>query len=456
VDLNSREAAALAWLVLVTVAVFGMKATRASAVDVVKAFLAPQVFGVTALAAGYAAGSAWLLAHVAVWTPQNLKTTVFWFAGTAFITMMDMRALEKGTKTLRAVAKDAFAASAIVVFLSGLATFPFWIEFILLPLLTVVGMMSVMAQGKPEHARLVGPLSAILSTIGFALLAYSLYQVSVDWRHLDVAQQARELALPIVLTLTFLPFLYGLMLTVAYQDAAIGLGYRIEDPRVRRYAWIRGVLAFGLHLDLFKRYMQAAKVNGPTSRAEVSRIVGDLKRTARRERCPPEVDPADGWSPYDARDFLAAQGLKTDAYRRSIEEWWAESPMLDIGGGIFPDRIAYRIYGTEDAATRLSLVLYVNTLEATDSADALFYNVALELVSTALGDETASRLAASIEQNPLVSMEAGNFQLSLARDDWGAGKRAGYSRRLTIDHPAHRDPWSTDASFTAGTDHPEI
>lgn len=436
IDLNTREAALLVWMGIFIAIIFVMRSTRSSAIGVIKAFLAPKVFGIVLAAVAYTAGCTWLLSRADIWSPRNLKTVAFWFAGTAFVALININELEKDRKTLNSLAAEVFAVSALVIFLGGMEPFPFWAEFLLLPFLTCVGMMAVMAGHRSEHAILVRPLSWILSAVGLVIVTYSLYRVYDDWQRFEALHQAREFGVPIALSLMFLPFLYGLLLMMAYENAAISLCSRIKDRKVRRYAWFRGILSFGLHRELFKRYMQAIKMAGPISRAEVRQSVRDLKNARQREKNPPGVDWAQGWSPYETREFLADRGLLTGFYSRSMAEWAAESCMLNIGGGIFPDRLAYRILGTETAVTELSLVLNVNSLEATDRSDTLFYEAAGALVSLALGDETADRFLEAVRQDERASMKAGDFRLLLTRDDWGVGGQVGYSRRFTVLHPA--------------------
>lgn len=148
---------------------------------------------------------------------------------------------------------------------------------------------------------------------------------------------------------------------------------------------------------------------------------------------------SEGWSPYEARTFLKDDGLTTNDYHHSGSDWWAESPMLDIGGGIIHDRLTYRIAGTETAATRLSLELNANTPGTPEASDARFWETAQRLVARALGADAVQLFATVRGQNEATIGIAGTTMM-LRHDEWGDHlPRGGYSRRFTLRHAAHHE-----------------
>lgn len=441
-ELNTRELALLAWIAICVAGILLSKNIRPSALGVVRALFQTKIIDVLGLAALYTAACVWLLAELHFWEWRNLKTVIVWYLGTAFVAMADTKKLEQGPVTLFSIAKGALAMAALVQFISNVSTLPFWAEFLLVPFFALLGGLLAVAEHKAEHRIVIAPLNAILTVIGLYILGYSIYQVVIGWHKIDGAFQVREFAVPILLTLMFLPFLYGLMVYMGLERAAVRLLFTTEDRPLRRYIWLRGILAFGANVETFERFIHALQMSDGVDRKAVGRAVDTLRRARRREKSPPLVDWSEGWSPYAAREFLAEHGLRTNPYHPTVSDWWAESPYLKLDSELWPDRLIYRICGTETAATELVLRLNVDTPAPSGEGEARFWQMAIALVLEALGGETTERFAAALPTDEPLLMQAGDLTIGLEKDNWEAGTRGGYSRRLTIRHPAHKDPFS--------------
>ncbi|NML04928.1 hypothetical protein [Sphingomonas sp. G-3-2-10] len=441
-DLNTREIALVAWIAIAVTAILFAKSTRSSALGVLGALLQRKIVDAIGLSVFYVTGCVWLLAQADIWVWKNLKTVVFWYLGTAFVAMADVKKLERGPMTLWEILKGSVAVSAFVVFLGGINTLPFLAEFILLPILTVITAMAALAAHQNEHRVLVSPLNTLLACAGLYLVGYSIYRVFSDWQQVDTIHQVREFAVPLALTAMYLPFLYFLMLYMGLENAATRLQFTVPDSSLRKYMMWRGALAFGLQLRTFALYIDTLRRLNVVDKVGVRNAVSEVRKMRRREKNPPLVDFAEGWSPYDAREFLADRGLRTEEYHFSNVEWYATSPNVRLSDEALPDQLVFRISGTETAATMLQLELSVRAARDPAASDTKFWAVAEQLVLQALGDETAERLS-QLASSPQGSMSAGGTTLSTTFDEWGNAELGGHSRKLTIRHPARRDPFSS-------------
>ncbi|QFQ88136.1 hypothetical protein F8A10_11490 [Paracoccus kondratievae] len=242
----------------------------------------------------------------------------------------------------------------------------------------------------------------------------------------------------------FLPFLYGLMLYAAYENAAVRLRFSMKDSPLRRYAFWRGLISFRTDIDLFRRFVRDLGLHDVTDKPTVNRTIRDLRNLKQRESNPPAVPWSLGWLPYQAAAFLSAHDLATKDYHRSFGVWLAESPMKDIGGGLFHDHLTYRIFGNEEAATRLKLVLNANLPGTPDQSDAAFQLTALSLTEKALGLSEREQLEASWDTLSTAPLQFGDVIAALAHDAWGSELRGGYERRFELRHAAHvADGWET-------------
>ncbi len=434
-ELNSREIAILIWLGLVLAYSMRSGEVRRSLLGLVKAFLQHKILLSLGGAALYSAACVWLLWQVGLWEWANLKTTLLWGLTFAFVTMMDVAKLETEPRPLRRLGKEAVNATALIVFVAEFYTFPLWGELILVPLLVMIGGMIVVGESMPNAAPAVRLLTFLQVLAGSSLLIYSLGHIVQELRDFATLATARELAVPMLLSLMFLPFLYLLILWVSYENASLRLRATMGDRKLRRYAIWRGMAAARTDMDLFRRLMRNIQQEEMQDREGIRRAIRQLRELRRRERHPPPVAWVNGWSPYAAQAFLESQGLVTGDYHHGYDgEWWAESPSVEVGGELFKDRLIYRIAGTETAATRLSLELNAHLPGTPAVSDAKFWKLVDLLMQTALGDTQAAPYA-GLEGRDEAEAMSGDVRLRLTRDDWGTAARGGYARRLSLIHP---------------------
>lgn len=442
-ELNTREWAILFWIGAFIVFALRNRRVRHSAMGVVRAFFQWKLQLSLGLALLWSAGCIWMLAQVGWWEWRNLKTSIIWMLTFMFVTMLDVRKLEKGTVALRELAVQTLVGTifvTIIAFVADFYTMPIGVELILVPVLFLLGGLVVVARLNPEHRVLIGPIQRVRAVVGLSILGFSLYKIAGHIGEFVSLPTVREFAVPILLSIMFLPFLYLLMIVMVHEQARIQLDYAATDRRVRRYAYWRGVLAFGGSIMLFKRYIRALRSSEAVDYARVREAIGEVRRIRRREKQPPMVDWSEGWSPYEAARFLLGHGLSTEDYHRTVVDWFAASPAVEIGGEFFKDRLTYRISGTENAVTRLSLELNANLPGTPEVADAIYRRTVLDLIKEALGDETAGRVEALILDDQ-GQLNAGTVRINWDHDTWGIGPRGGYVRRLDITHPAYCDPY---------------
>lgn len=441
-DLNSRELALLLWTGIALLALLLSANLRPALIAVARAMLHPKIASVVGFAAFYSIGCVWLLARAGLWRWDNLKTTIVWFAATAVVAIASTKQLERGASALWALVRDAISITAIVLFVGSINTLPFLVEFLLVPILTAVAVMVAVAERQPENRIVIAPLNSLRIIVGLLIIGYSVYRLIADWQKFDAELQIREFFIPIALTLMFLPYLYGLILFMGFENATIRLKFKIKDQSLRRYVWWRGIVAFGASSTNFMRFVHAIQMSEVTDRTGVKSVLATLRRSMQREKSPPPVDWEDGWSPYAAIDFLADHDLRARYYRPSIVEWSADSPYRKLSEDVLPDHLVYYISGTETAATEIRLELDAQISSHVDFAESAFWAAALALVQKALGDGSAESLSRVIPTDKHVSLDSGGALILLERDAWQRPNYHGYRRKLTIRHRAHNDPFA--------------
>lgn len=374
-----------------------------------------------------------LLAWRDLWTITNLKTSILWVLTFAFVTMFDMSRITENSTFFRKTVRDTLSATVVLTFLVDSYTFSLPVELFIVPIVTFLALLRSTTSSNPEHKMVDRLIGWILAISGLIYVCYATYQATMHFREFATFDNARELMIPIILSLMFLPFLYGLSIYVAYQQVFAGLNWKIKDARLLRYAKCRAILTFGLNLDFLKRWRRLILQNDPTDKDDIRQSIEQIRLIQKREKHPPEIPPNEGWSPYVAKQFLTSENFITDDYHASFDSWWCSSQPVKVNDSIL-NTLTYYVEGDERAAKKLTLELTVSKAEHASEADDHFFRLAAILLVAATGLEVAIRLSEMIGSAETANLLEGNRRIQLTKEEWQRGQNHSFERNLVIIH----------------------
>lgn len=383
----------------------------------------------------------WVLWRIGFWTTDNLKTTIIWFGTFAVGWIFDLKRWEADpNEDVRVTLKEVLSVTAVVTFVTEVYTFNLIGELLFVPVVSFVALMAAFAQGQAQSRMVANLFNGILAVIGLSLLGYAAYRLIGDLCGFATVDTGREFAVPGLLSLLFIPFMYVFNVWNAYDGVLRTMRISIKDEKVRRYARLRAFFWFGMNVGLLRRWKATLFRANIDNVETLRRSVGTMKAAQLREREPPLVASTQGWSPHLARQFLIAQELTPGPYNPSFGEWSASSPYREFGKAIMPDNLAYYITGTEDAATRLRIKLNVNNpdeVEGVEQSLAAFRKAGATLLVAALGDEAESVIDRLAEAP---GARAQSAHASIWFEESEPFPRGGYALMLTVEHREHREP----------------
>jgi hypothetical protein len=431
---NTREAAAAFWFVIVAAFLISHRSTRPSAVGVLKTVATPLLLIPLGIAALYAGLEILALHRLGLWSAINLKTTILWLVTFAFVTMFEVATAKDRLASFGKITRDVVSITAVLVFITGLHTFPLIVELIALPLVTLIALTGEVAKRKPEHAAVARLLGCTTTMIGFSYLGFSLLRTVEQWQKTATWTSVSEFVIPLLLTLGFLPFLYSWRTYVAYNSMFATIGTVGIDSRLVPYArWLAATHIRG-DIVLLDRWSRALQNSRPSNKAELKNSLVALRALTEREKSPPTVQPKDGWSPFLAMQFMAELGVETGHYHRSFDdEWFASGPMREFGSGaIWRNNIAYYIDGSEQAATMLKVKLNVNDPGEASEAEGMFIVHALHLLEQAVSFDAVERLHSLIASLDNFEADIPFGQVTLEREAFVSGIPGGYSLIFSV------------------------
>src|SRR4051812_26721039 len=108
-QLTNRETAILLWLTALVILGLRKPSVRAPAIAIVRTLCQRAVLTVLGLAGIYIAACIKLLAWANVWTINNLKTTILWSLGFAFISIVNISKIEEDPAYFKTVLRETLS-----------------------------------------------------------------------------------------------------------------------------------------------------------------------------------------------------------------------------------------------------------------------------------------------------------------------------------------------------------
>jgi hypothetical protein len=436
-ELTNREIASLAWLAIFIAWACTIPAFRHGMPVVIKLMFRGPIARVLVLALIYIALWIFALERLNLWEVENSKTTLLWVFTFAILSVLDFNRLMQERLFFRGMLREILSLTVILVFLTDSYTFSLVAELAIIPAVTVLALVQAVPAKNPEEHRANQFVGNLLAVVGLSYLAHGAYKAATDWANFATLATARDFAIPIFLSLLFLPFLFWLKLYATYEQVFCGLRSAIDDPKLRAFARFRSILAFRLNLDLLKRWRRMVNIEQPATREAITASFREVKRLRKIERNPPAISAEEGWSPYAAKRFLEDEGLVTDDYHRSFEEWRCSSAPVKVQEGVLTPTVSYYVIGNERAATELILELNVFNCEDPTAADERFGQLAAILLSRATSRETAQEIAGSLTDDEAADCRLGPLRVRLTKEPYAAMKGVSFERTFMITHELH-------------------
>lgn len=436
-DLNNREIVSLIYIAIIVAALSVWKRGRKSLLAVIRAFFGRKLVLVWVTMTLYVSACVYLLAWLNIWVWPNFKSTLIWWLTVGFISMFEAERLKERPDKFRKLVLKSFTITAVLIFVVELVSFPLWIEFLMLPALVFLTLLIAVAEQKPEHANALKLFKSVQVLFGLLIFGFSVALVVNNGDEFWSLNTLREFALPFMLWLLFVPFIYLLAMLMAYEESFVRLRLGPQTSPVIRYARWRALLAFRFDIDAVKRLSRNLRMWDIKEKAGVRAAIREIRMLQKRQKNPPPVDPADGWSPYESGIFLQEHGVVTDDYHRVMWGWHATSPNIKLCDKFLADRVSYEISGNEHTVTELSLLLNGWKNDDDQEMQLTFDVLALTLMSKVLDTDLTQQVFASAIALTPEAVELEDIKVLYEYEEWGKGKVASISRKLTIRHARH-------------------
>ncbi|WP_192348825.1 hypothetical protein [Algoriphagus sp. Y33] len=249
---SNRELAAIIWILLIVLGLQFNGETRISSVNVVKAFFASRILFVILLAFLYSSFIIYLLYQLHFWDFSLLKDSIYWFIGSGVLIIISLTKADKERDFFKNLLRDSLKLVLILEFVVNLYQFEFITELILLPVIVVLTMIQVVAGREEQTQKVKSLVDWAFVIFGLVMLGISLQHIVADFRGFATIPNLESFLLPIILSISFIPFAYCVALYMNLELLFIRLGIFLTSKKNLRYAKWRTVLKSKLSLKKLK------------------------------------------------------------------------------------------------------------------------------------------------------------------------------------------------------------
>lgn len=410
-----------------------MAEVRKAFKGLLSAFFVRQIISVLSLMIAYMSVVIYCLSELELWNDEQLKNTIFWCISVGFISLFKLEKIKKDKSFFKHSVIDNLKLLTILQFVVGVYSFSLWIEVMLAPVLALIGAMLAIAEGDKKYHQVKVLIEYFLSIFGVILIVHTVYMLTTSFSEFGKEKTAYDFFVPPLLTLCYLPFVFFMLAYSTYEQVFVRLKFSIKNRLHRYAAKTYALMLFNVRFSLLERWSyQVARAN-IESHSDLVDTFKHIFEMRSAENNPKKVPKEQGWSPYEAKDFLVNEGLSTGFYNRFFEKrWFALSQMKEFGDGIITDNIAYYVEGSKEVANVLKLNVNVNDAARFQLACKKLEGMAETLSTSSLNQPLSEEIKKAISSCEAYTEKYEGKEISLAIEHWPNHRFNGYELKFLI------------------------
>lgn len=216
-ELNGRELATITWVVIGFGYALSKPGTAIAVGRVLRALGSRWIAGPMLGMLLWTAATALVARRIDLWTPDLIKDSTEWFVLSAMLLYINVSKAYATPGYFRGAVVDNLKLTAFLIFYANLFVFSYPVELVLVLATTVLAGSSVIGEFRPDARAAKRLCDWLLGIIAVLLVGFSTQQIVTNWSTVDFAHLVRLLVLPVWLTTTLVPYLYGWSLFGTYQ-----------------------------------------------------------------------------------------------------------------------------------------------------------------------------------------------------------------------------------------------
>lgn len=232
--LSTREWATLIWGCIFMLYVLCHREIRKSLWNVIVIFFDKKLRILWEIILLYVLMITMVFCYLPIWENIYIKDIIIWFLFSGLIYCMNAVSSEADETYIKKILKDNLKFTMILEFFMSTFTFNIWIELAIIPVITIITVMNVIAERKEEYKSVHKLLDSILAIAGFWIF-YETIKIGInEYKQLNIINTLVSFMIPIVYLILIIPLEYILELYSKYEVLFLRMTFKEEkDKRIR-------------------------------------------------------------------------------------------------------------------------------------------------------------------------------------------------------------------------------
>lgn len=232
--LSTREWATIIWGCIFMLYVLCHREIRKSLWNVIVIFFDKKLRILWEIILIYVLTITMVFCYLPIWENIYIKDIIIWFLFSGLIYCMNAVSSEADETYIKKILKDNLKFTMILEFFMSTFTFNIWIELAIIPVITIITVMNVIAERKEEYKSVHKLLDSILAIAGFWIF-YETIKIGInEYKQLNIINTLVSFMIPIVYLILIIPLEYILELYSKYEVLFLRMTFKEEkDKRIR-------------------------------------------------------------------------------------------------------------------------------------------------------------------------------------------------------------------------------
>ena len=229
--LSTREWATLIWGCIFMLYVLCHREIRKSLWNVIVMFFDKKLMILWKIILLYVLTITMVFCYLPIWENIYIKDIIIWFLFSGLIYCMNAVSSEADETYIKKILKDNLKFTMILEFFMSTFTFSIWIELAIIPVITIITVMNVIAERKEEYKSVHKLLDSVLAITGFWIF-YETIKIGInEYKQLNIINTLVSFIIPIAYLILIIPLEYALELYSKYELLFLSMTFKEEKDK---------------------------------------------------------------------------------------------------------------------------------------------------------------------------------------------------------------------------------
>jgi hypothetical protein len=229
--LSTREWATLIWGCIFMLYVLCHSEIRKSLWNVIVIFFDKKLRILWEIILLYVLTIIIVFCYLPIWENIYIKDIIIWFLFSGLIYCMNAVSSEADETYIKKILNDNLKFTIILEFFMSTFTFNIWIELAIIPVITIITVMNVIAERKEEYKSVHKLLDSVLAIAGFWIF-YETIKIGInEYKQLNIINTLVSFMIPIAYLILIIPLEYALELYSKYELLFLRMTFKEEKDK---------------------------------------------------------------------------------------------------------------------------------------------------------------------------------------------------------------------------------